>query len=138
VKANDHDSGDLQPQETRRESYWNSLKHDDPQVPIIWNDIAVDFCRRRLTNSHDKLPAISGLARRYQKVNGAKYFAGNWDKTLITDLLWARKYDKIRRARYIYEHYFSARFYRAPTWSWASLDGDIEYPKTLSEQDRKA
>ncbi|PQE16956.1 heterokaryon incompatibility protein [Rutstroemia sp. NJR-2017a BBW] len=138
VKANDHYSRDPQPQEKCRESYWNSLQHDDPQLPLIWNDIVIEFCRRGLTNPHDKLSAISGLAGRYQKVCGAKYFAGSWDKTLITDLLWARKYEGSSTPMHTYEHYFPAGFYRAPTWPWASMEGHIKYPEDLLEQDHKA
>lgn len=104
-----------------------------------WSDVVTEFCGRRLTNDTDKLPAIAGLAVRFQTYKNAplpkarqyNYLAGLWwdgsptldrpseDAELPTGLLWRRAGD---------EHLSKLAAYRAPSWSWAALDGPIEFP----------
>lgn len=68
-----------------------------------------------LTVSSDKLPAISGVAQEYQKITKSRYVAGMWEDTLLSQLLW-RAIDFVKRPDE----------YRAPTWSWASVDGEVD------------
>ncbi|KAF1358181.1 hypothetical protein EJ07DRAFT_157182 [Lizonia empirigonia] len=69
------------------------------------------------------LPALSGLAKRCADINGDEYLAGLWRKNLFADLLW-NAYGDVKRAQP----------WRAPSWSWASLDGATV---THSYNDRK-
>lgn len=118
---------------------------------LKWYRLVEDYSLRKLTYDSDKLTAIAGLAKDYQRMfPGAQYVAGMWgphtprmpifrpshNPRLKNDLrhqlhagaiaigahcsatlLWrsmdqgARRYGE----------------YRAPTWSWASIDGRISY-----------
>ena len=84
---------------------------------------------RELTKGADKLIALSGLAHSYYEREGkpgvshkdykaghrGKYGAGLWEADMPSALLW-----RSRSAQRPSE-------YRAPSWSWASVDGHISY-----------
>jgi hypothetical protein len=66
----------------------------------------------------DKFPAIAGIAGRYGKhftEQLGMYFAGLWSNFIIEGLVWS-----VMPTR-IYAH--KPEKFRAPTWSWASVDG---------------
>ena len=82
-----------------------------------WYGLVWDYGRRKLTKPTDKLPAISGLARRFEQLLQDDYIVGLWRKTLVEDLLW-QAVGGGRRCRV-------ADVYRAPSWSWVAVDGII-------------
>ncbi|RYN31162.1 hypothetical protein AA0115_g4709 [Alternaria tenuissima] len=87
---------------------------------VIWNKIISAYSETLLTVATDKLIALSGIAKRMRPtVNNDTYVAGIWRKHLESALLWLIKtHEKIDGSP-------SCRPtpYRAPTWSWASVDG---------------
>jgi hypothetical protein len=83
-----------------------------------WYGVIQVYSQRRLTNEDDKLPALSGIAHAYSLRHDSEYLAGLWLGGIATGLLWFNATtDPLRRP---------AR-YRAPSWSWASLDGPIDF-----------
>lgn len=74
---------------------------------------------KALTRSEDKLPAFSGLAKRFHHLFGGEYLAGLWSKDFSTGLLWFRAFSALPSS------YTAVEPYRAPSWSWASDDGWI-------------
>jgi hypothetical protein len=76
-----------------------------------WNEIVREYTRRRLTREEDILPALSGLAREFQKVNRDTYLAGIWREQLLPGLLWSRIDGDSQPLPCVY---------RAPSWSWAA------------------
>ncbi|KAF8963860.1 hypothetical protein BDZ97DRAFT_1818243 [Flammula alnicola] len=74
-----------------------------------------EYSRRGLTVGTDKLVALAGIAEQFHRVWQASYLAGLWEHTLLEDLLW--------------DIYVAGKLgprpaeYRAPSWSWASIDG---------------
>ncbi len=91
------------------------------EAHLQWKEIVDNYTNRHLTFGSDKLVAISALARRFQKGNlESEYLAGLWKQDLAIQLLWstARLQLKSRPTTRQTE-------YRAPTWSWASVDGRI-------------
>jgi hypothetical protein len=85
-----------------------------------WETILQQYSRRQLTYPSDKLPALSGLASHYAKLTGHNYLAGLWREDLAQLLLWSL--DPQIAPCPLSPHY------RAPSWSWASLDGQILVP----------
>src|SRR5204862_7599322 len=65
----------------------------------------------------DRLPALSGTAKQVQQVNGDRYLAGLWMRSLPQDLLW-------RSGNPLTD--LSHRLL-APSWSWASVSGIVAY-----------
>jgi hypothetical protein len=93
-----------------------------------------------LTYSKDKLPALSGLARMIEQRTGDKYFAGLWKCHIIEDLAWTVYGITFITAASAFGHNRnlltglrgSAQVpppltYRAPSWSWASLDAHVAF-----------
>jgi hypothetical protein len=107
---------------------WEQAKHDRYR---LWHRVVEEYTRRKLTLQSDKLVAISGIARWFEKkvildpkpdsdLEPRSYFAGVWQQNLMADLLWTACYNTASDTRH-------AANYRAPSWSWASMDGPVEY-----------
>lgn len=93
----------------------NISKETENMLWTGWEDIVCEYTRRGLTKPSDKLPALSGIATRYQKATGDTYYAGIWKASLLKGLKW-----------HLYEpENDRPSIYRAPTWSWASVFGEI-------------
>jgi Heterokaryon incompatibility protein (HET) len=93
----------------------------------LWRRMSVDYSRRSLSVPSDKLRAISGLAiamARFSPEKPLEYAAGLWVYDMPWCLLWSRNGNlpnneaRLRPA------------YRAPSWSWASIEGEIQYPNS--------
>jgi hypothetical protein len=82
-----------------------------------WRSTLHDYTRRFLTFSGDKLPAISGVAAEYGNIFQSEYLAGLWQFALPSDLLWSAARSDISRPT----------VQRAPSWSWAAVDGEISH-----------
>jgi hypothetical protein len=85
-----------------------------------WLSIVEDYSRRYLTDEDDKLPALSGLAADYQRKWNDRYLAGVWQRQLWKQLQWYAVPSNYRIPR-------RPSKYRAPSWSWASIDGHINF-----------
>jgi hypothetical protein len=88
-----------------------------------WYKVLADYTNRSLTFSSDKLVAISGIANVVRGFLKDEYFAGLWRKSLPQSLLWS-PYDEEDLPN---PGYRASRplEYRAPSWSWASVDSRI-------------
>ncbi|KAI8170305.1 hypothetical protein K4K49_004990 [Colletotrichum sp. SAR 10_70] len=81
-----------------------------------WNGMVAHYSSRGITKSFDKLPALSGLAKAMEERTGIGYAAGLWKKNMAHSLLWCRVGPWLRTP---------TDGYRAPSWSWAALEGGI-------------
>lgn len=108
--APDGDSGD-----DDFSKYFSGTNLEDK--PWRWDRIVSDYSVCQLTYpSIDKLPALSGIAARQGGITGDQYLAGLWRNSLETRLCWLVEGLVHRRPEW-----------RAPTWSWASIDGRVSY-----------
>ncbi len=82
-----------------------------------WYRTVEDYSKLDLTFEDDKLPALSGAAKASEEWKlGQRYLAGLWYGTFMQDLLWQPAIESRRPKKW-----------RAPTWSWASVDGGVVY-----------
>lgn len=79
----------------------------------------VTYSKGQLTKSQDKLPALSGIAREIWLSLKERYIAGMWEGDRLHSLLWC--VSPYRDSTNLPSEY------RAPTWSWASIEAEIEY-----------
>lgn len=77
--------------------------------------IIPDYSRRQLTNAKDRLPAVSALALRFEAKLNDRYLAGLWRENIPLQLAWSVQTMGISNPQ------------RAPSWSWASVEGPIEW-----------
>ncbi|KAN0094497.1 HET domain containing protein [Tylopilus felleus] len=83
-----------------------------------WLAVIFTYTLRNISVPSDKLVALAGVAEQFHLVYKDQYLAGLWRKTLLLDLLWkGEPAGGDLRAR--------PAAYRAPSWSWASVDGLI-------------
>nr|POE53267.1 hypothetical protein CFP56_28489 [Quercus suber] len=95
---------------------------DDPyeQAFLDWNSIVSLYVSRKLSVASDKLVAIAGLAndmkKKLQQLKPGKhrYLAGMWEEKLLDHIAWNVTSPAHRACEY-----------RAPSWSWACLDGRL-------------
>lgn len=91
----------------------------------LWTSIVPKYSVTSLTKGEDKLVAISGIAKRLQGLLDDEYLAGLWRKTLPSQLLWMVDNELVTDL-----HLARSRPYRAPSWSWASVDQRVIVPRS--------
>jgi hypothetical protein len=98
---------------------------DDPDTLTaayrFWSRTVQAYMRCGLTKEEDKLIAISGVAKRMRDVLNDTYLAGLWQRFLPSQLLWRVEDSKQIDGSASYR----PRTYRAPSWSWASIEANI-------------
>lgn len=94
----------------------HSLAKEDNWI-TTWIELVKEYCDRKMTLESDKLVAISALAQEFSIARNDRYLAGLWESTLAPMLLW-RTYEQERRPS----------IWRAPSWSWASIQSDVHFP----------
>lgn len=87
----------------------------DVQLDRFWRSIVEFYSNHNLTFKADRLPALAGIAAAMQNIRHGTYLAGLWSDSLALDLLWRPCAD------------FGTRFSSSPSWSWATIDGPVEY-----------
>ncbi|KAF9631005.1 hypothetical protein BFW01_g1879 [Lasiodiplodia theobromae] len=97
-----------------------------------WTFTVQWYMMRKLTKPHDKLRAIGGLADYQQKALEDQYLAGLWRMFIPAGLLWRRV---VRLQQGDGDSGLQDRpiGYRAPSWSWAAIEGEIKYTDLAEE-----
>jgi hypothetical protein len=91
----------------------------------FWKFSVGVYSQRKLSFLADKLPALSGVAAKFQQATGFHYVAGLWKETLVADLVWMswgwEEFDKPPVPL------------EAPSWSWASIHGGVSFEAGINE-----
>lgn len=82
----------------------------------VWIRFVAHYSLRALTFPADKLLAIAGVSKLFGMVMQDRSVAGLWRRHLIDGLLWYIRGNTSRSRPLVY---------RAPSWSWASIDGYV-------------
>jgi hypothetical protein len=89
---------------------------------VRWWQIVKEYSSPAMASGSDKLVAIAAVAKTFQRLipiqerRRWRYLAGLWEQTLIPDLAWSTGHSGVPPER---------PPYRAPSWSWASVDGPV-------------
>jgi hypothetical protein len=86
---------------------------------LDWRRIVTYYSRLSLTFDKDRLPAIAAIVERSMRVRRSDtYIAGMWANSLLYDAAWYR-----------HEHGCGTKrpITSAPTWSWASIRGAVQF-----------
>ena len=107
-------------------------KHEEFGINLLflWRRIVIQYMTLTLTLPADRLPAIAGVAEMVGKARKASYLAGLWSDSLQHDLLWYRSENSA------VPQPESVRL-RAPTWSWAAVEGPVSYSQHLFHTPRE-
>ncbi|KAF8849948.1 HET-domain-containing protein [Acephala macrosclerotiorum] len=101
-------------------------KEEEIRTIYAWTRTVETYSSCGLTLEDDKLVAMSGIAERYHQklleTSQCQYLAGIWSgKHLIPSLMWSPS------PRGDASVHFRLTKYRAPSWSWVSMQGGIVY-----------
>ena len=93
-----------------------------------WANAIRYFSKCGLTKSNDKLPALLSLSTELGKLTGDEYHEGHWHwlagtPLFISSLLWHAD-----NGAYLKK----PPQFRAPSWSWAALDGPLDFADMLA------
>ncbi|RFU28921.1 hypothetical protein B7463_g7420, partial [Scytalidium lignicola] len=95
---------------------------------VFWKKTVEAYSRAFLTKESDKLVAISGVGKFLLTLNkNDKYFAGLWRRDMEMQLLWRV------RTRSKNQNCYRPKDYRAPSWSWVSIEGSIKFMSPPSD-----
>lgn len=89
-----------------------------------WESICTEYTERQLTHGSDKLSAVAAVAEEIGREWGGRYLAGLWEDTLLRDLQWTRSPSRRGHRNIVCPR---PTAYRAPSWSWASIDNQIDF-----------
>ncbi|KAH6984243.1 heterokaryon incompatibility protein-domain-containing protein [Ilyonectria sp. MPI-CAGE-AT-0026] len=78
----------------------------------IWSALVQCYMASSLTIPSDRLPALAGIAQRFNVITKDAYVAGCWKSHIWLDLMWWQENGDSRRR---------PPGYFAPSWSWASI-----------------
>jgi hypothetical protein len=116
-----HDGGLMD----RDSSSWASLQTRRFETTSLqWINIVKQYTLRELSEPSDKLIAISAVAQRLASLTEGRwgrYYAGVWTEWFFQQLLWAISEGEIAKRPVRY---------RAPSWSWAAIDGRLDWPSS--------
>ncbi|UKZ61538.1 uncharacterized protein TrAtP1_002801 [Trichoderma atroviride] len=114
----------LQPKGIYNQYYWKQL--DGTRLIKVWHMLVEDYTRLHLTFESDIFPAMSGIAKSFQQYTKSEYVAGMWAKSLLCDLAWHKETISSSSTENV-EWHQRPKAWRAPTWSWASALGPVQF-----------
>lgn len=113
---------------TIKNGFTNGLR--DLEAYRRWNAVVSAFMNSELTNPSDKAISIAGIAEEFQlHVIKEPYIAGMWRSILTEELLWVVVGEQQASGR----PSLRPNRYRAPSWSWLSIDAKISLPLPTSQ-----
>ncbi|KAF4464140.1 TOL [Fusarium albosuccineum] len=128
-----------------------NLAMSDPgntDLTLLWQSLVQQYSKRSLTVQYDRLPALSGIARRLQQASPAMgdYLAGLWEKDLMWHLVWqvdhkqlealmpqstSSSYPSQSQQQSLTGSFCDAspdaRKPRKPSWSWVSTQWPVKW-----------
>jgi hypothetical protein len=90
-----------------------------------WQEIVTEYSKCIFTYYKDKVVAFAGIAETVAFLRKDVYVAGTWQHNVLYDLPWWRSPED--RDMYPIDETRA----RAPSWSWLSVDGEINFPAVM-------
>lgn len=91
----------------------NVVQKKQQGVRNVWYSILQDYSMRNFTKATDRLPALGGIAKVFEKPSQGNYVAGLWSNALIEGLAW-RIFSRAEKPN---------ETYIGPSWSWVGYSG---------------
>ncbi|ROW08418.1 hypothetical protein VMCG_03299 [Cytospora schulzeri] len=127
-----YQSGDKQKLWTEDEAGEHGTETSTALIPCIpglemepWHRVVEQYTLGETSLSSDKLVALAAVAQTYSQSAGGEYgtyLAGLWRGMMPRALMW-----HVQKGRSRGRPESEGRGYRAPSWSWASVDGPVSF-----------
>ena len=99
--------------------------------PSYWWKIIVEtYASCKLTEGQDKLPALSGIAKRFSQLTNDEYLAGLWRSDTRFGLLWHADFQSPTGGQ---PRSLRPAKYAAPSWSWASSNYAVSFNPEIED-----
>lgn len=116
--------------------HWKRL--ESYQLSVAWHRLVENYTALNLSYERDIFPALSGIAQTFQTVKQSRYLAGLWQSSALLDLLWYpnpppfdfQQKNQQQQQQQLPPWQHRPTPWRAPSWSWASVRGPVEYVNT--------
>ncbi|KAH6638301.1 heterokaryon incompatibility protein-domain-containing protein [Boeremia exigua] len=103
---------------------------NDQPLSVYWQSAVRNYTSCNLTQRSDKLIALWGIAKLIKDSMGVEYGEGLWEDNLEDQLAWRVAECKLKE-RPVTERR------KIPSWSWASMDGEIIIADRLSDKSHR-
>ena len=110
----------------RDQSHITFFDFDPMKLVAGWFLVVKNYSARRLRRQSDRLVALAGIARQMRRPDLGRYLAGIWEVAFVRSLLWSAVGHR---------RYSTRSFYIAPSWSWASVFGPVQYSRVRNLND---
>ncbi|PQE33836.1 heterokaryon incompatibility protein [Rutstroemia sp. NJR-2017a WRK4] len=111
-----------------------SSKRPNQKIECPWWEIIEDYSTRFLTFWTDRLPALSGMASRFNRDRESEYLAGLWRSDFPRCLAWYRReLSDCPTGKPCMQRSLDIGI---PSWSWASVSGQVHWLWTMDYDDR--
>lgn len=100
---------------------------NDQPLSTFWQTAVRKYTRCNITKRSDKLIAIRGIAKLVKDRMGVEYGEGLWEGNLEDQLAW-----RVAECQLVERPITEGR--KIPSWSWASMDGEIIIADRLSDK----
>ncbi|KAE8822707.1 hypothetical protein HRS9139_10047 [Pyrenophora teres f. teres] len=104
----------------------------DQPMESFWKTAVRKYTSCNLTNGSDKLIAMWGIAKLVRDALGVEYAEGLWQANLEDQLSWHVAECRILKRPSECPEWNLTR--DIPSWSWASMDGEIVVPDRMSDK----
>ena len=98
-----------------------------------WYEVVQEYASRNITYQSDKLPALSGIVAALQQATGDICLAGIWRSWFLPGLLWQTQDPDFDQYAYANKKPHRPLDWRAPSWSFAAIEGVVTYEKLPSK-----
>lgn len=104
----------------------SAAKHLDGSALVTkWHEVVEVYTQLKMTKTSDKLMAVDGVAQYMSPIRGSRHYAGLWADSFAFDLSWTVDTFDESRSR--------SPEWRAPTWSWASMESKVYWQTKAGE-----
>lgn len=106
-------AGLLPPSEVSKQAIWT-----------LWHEILEAYTRAKLTEKTDRLIALTGIIRAFERSTGWRNIDGLWGSFMPKDLAWCKN-----------GHCHLDRALAGPSWSWIAVNGGVSAIGTAPVED---
>ncbi|KAJ4987408.1 heterokaryon incompatibility protein [Stagonosporopsis vannaccii] len=103
---------------------------NDQPLSVYWQTAVRNYTSCDLTQRSDKLIALWGIAKLIKDDMGVEYGEGLWEDNLEDQLAWRVAECKLKERPVTKKR-------KIPSWSWASMDGEIIVADRLSDKSHR-
>lgn len=107
----------------------STIHRDSRKMVQRWMKIVNEYSALKLSFEKDKFPALSGIAKQIMAATDDEYLAGTWRSELLQCLCWYNADENPGS---------QIKEWRAPSWSWAAINGRIAFFAAPPEAYRNA